>query len=73
MHSIAFNIVITVPAEISRGPFRKSYRNSFLQNLPNINLTWRLWKPVQLDGYLTDSISIPVDLHETFQIQKKTT
>ena len=26
---IAFNTVITVPAEISRGHFRKSYRNSF--------------------------------------------
>ena len=26
---MAFNTVITVPAEISRGPFRKSYRNSF--------------------------------------------
>ena len=26
---IAFTTVITVPAEISRGPFRKSYRNSF--------------------------------------------
>ena len=26
---IAFNTAITVPAEISRGPFRKSYQNSF--------------------------------------------
>ena len=26
---IAFNTVITVAAEISRGPFRKSYQNSF--------------------------------------------
>ena len=26
---MAFNTVITVPAKISRGPFRKSYRNSF--------------------------------------------
>ena len=46
---IAFNTVITVPAEISQGRFRKSYRNSFCKT----SLLWVFHSLDMMDGQCT--------------------